>query len=272
MPKLTLPEVTLAYEEAGQTGPTVLLVQGTGCLGQGWRPQIDDLCRDHRVIWFDNRGIGGSQPLAGPVSVEHMADDCWRLLDHLRVERAHIVGHSLGGMIVQEAARRQPKRVASLSLLSTAYRGRDVAVPGLANLRASLGMLFGSERSRWLAAAALCFPPAFRATLSDEEKLRHVHLIFTPDFLGQPPIVRQQIAALWHHRGGDMTKLRDLHTLIVSGRQDIVVPTRLSRQLHQLLPQARFEIFDGAGHGVPLQLPGPINQLLRQHFAAATPR
>lgn len=269
MPHCSLSDVTLAYEQAGQSGPTVLLVQGTGCLGQGWRPQIDDLSRDHRVIWFDNRGIGGSQPLSGPVSVEHMAEDCWQLLDHLGVERAHLVGHSLGGMIVQAAAQRQPGRVASLSLLSTAYRGRDVAVPSLANLRVSLRMLFGAERARWLAAAGLCFPPAYLATISDEEKLRYVHLIFSPDFLQQPPIVRQQIAALWHHRGGDLRPLRSLPTLILTGQLDIVVPTRLSEALHQQLPSSRIERFADAGHGLPLQLAGPVNQLLRQHIAAA---
>lgn len=269
MPQVTLSDVTIAYEQAGSSGPTVLLVQGTGCLGQGWRPQIDDLSRDHRVVWFDNRGIGGSQPLRGQVSVQTMADDCWGLLDHLRVERAHLVGHSLGGMIVQEAARRHPGRVASLALLSTAHRGRDVAVPSLQNLRVSLRMLFGAERARWLAAAGLCFPPAYLATLSDEEKLRFVHLIFCPDFLAQPPIVRQQIAALWRHTGGDMSPLQTVPTLIMTGLGDIVVPTRLSDRLHALLPQARIERFAEAGHGLPLQLPGPVNQSLRAHFAGA---
>lgn len=269
MPQVTLSDVDLAYEQAGSSGPTVLLVQGTGCLGQGWRPQIDDLCRDHRVVWFDNRGIGGSLPLRGEVSMGSLANDCWQLLDHLRVERAHLVGHSLGGMIVQEAACLQPARVASLSLMSTAHRGRDVAVPSLQNLRVSLRMLFGAERSRWLAAARLCFPPAYLATLSDEEKLRFMHLIFCPDFLSQPPIVRQQIAAMWRHTGGDLSKLQALPTLILTGLGDIVVPTRLSDRLHALLPQARIERFAEAGHGLPLQLPGPVNALLRTHFASA---
>ena len=269
MPTCPLPDVSLAYEQAGERGPVVLLVQGTGCLGRGWQPQIDGLRADHRLIWFDNRGIGGSQPLRGGVSVDQMGDDCIHLLDHLGIERAHLVGHSLGGMIVQAAARRHAKRIASLSLLSTSPRGRDVAIPGLANLRVSLRMLFGSERSRWLAAAGLCFPPAHLATLSDEEKLRTVQHIFCPDFLQQPAIVRQQIAAMWHDRGGDMTPLRDIPTLILTGQKDIVVPTRLSEELHRLLPASRIERFADAGHGLPLHLVEPVNQALRQHIAAA---
>ncbi|MCA9625715.1 MAG: alpha/beta fold hydrolase, partial [Myxococcales bacterium] len=98
MPTLTLPsrEATLAYDTAGERWPAILLVQGAAFVGEGWRPQIDDLARDHRVAWLDNRGIGGSAPFAGPVSVEAMADDCLALLDHLGWTTAHLVGHSLG--------------------------------------------------------------------------------------------------------------------------------------------------------------------------------
>lgn len=265
-------DAVLSYDQAGQAGPCVLLVQGAGCIGRGWTPQIDDLARDHRVIWLDNRGIGSSVPLRGSVTVRDMAQDCLRLMDHMQVERVHAVGHSMGGLIVQELARLDAQRVSSLSLISTMRRGRDVAVPSLANLRVSMGMLFGSERTRWLTAARLCFPESYRATCSDDEALRWVHMIFCADFLQQPPIVRKQVAALWHHRGGDMAALQAIPTLILSGAQDIVVHTRLSDDLKAQLPQARFERFPDAGHGLPLQHAHAVNQRLREHIALAEQR
>jgi pimeloyl-ACP methyl ester carboxylesterase len=272
MPSFEHADATLAFGLAGQTGPQVLLVQGAGCVGRGWQPQIDDLARDHRVLWLDNRGIGDSQPLRGPVTVADMARDCLCLLDHLRIEGVHAAGHSLGGLIVQELARQAPRRVRSLALLSTMRRGRDVAVPSLANLRVSLGMLFGSERRRWLTAARMCFPAAYLATISDEEALRQMQLIFCPDFLRQPPIVRKQIGALWGHRGGDMRGLHAIPTLILTGGQDIVVHTRLSDDLKAHLPQAQIERFADAGHGLPLQHARIVSQRLREHIARAEGR
>lgn len=269
MPVFEGRDATLSYEQAGHSGPHVILVQGVGCIGQGWRPQIDDLSRDHRVLWFDNRGIGGSVPLRGAVTVEDMARDCLQLMDHLRIDRAHAVGHSMGGPIVQELGRIATARVASLSLISTMRRGRDVAIPSLANLKVSLRMLWGSERARWLAAAGLCFPPAYLATLSDEEKLRLVHLIFCPDFLQRPAIVQKQLAALWQHRGGDMAALRAIPTLILTGSQDVVADTRLSDDLREHLPHARIERFADAGHGLPLHHVSDVNRLLREHVARA---
>lgn len=260
---------TLFYDRAGSRGPRVLLVQGVGCVGEGWRPQIDDLARDHQVAWLDNRGIGGSVPFGGAVTVEEMARDCQRLLDHLGWQTAHLVGHSMGGLIVAQAGREFPQRVASLSLLSTLRRGRDAALPTLASLRITLRLLRGAEGARWLTVAELPFPRPFLATLSEEERLRLVQLIFCRDFLSRPRIVRQQIAALWRHRGGDMAPLRNIPTLILTGALDIVVKSSFSDDLYAHLPHARLERFADAGHGLPLQHPARVNDLLRKHFTKA---
>lgn len=263
------PAVDLAYETAGARGPRVLLVQGTGCVGEGWRPQIDDLVRDHRVAWLDNRGIGGSAPFAGPVSVEAMADDCLALLDHLGWASAHLVGHSLGGLIVQEAARRAPTRVQSLCLMSTLRRGRDAFPPSLANLWITLRARLGGERARWLALARMPFPREHLAAIGDDEALRLVRMIFCRDFLVTPPVVRQQVGALWRSRGGDMAPLAAIPTLILTGARDLVVKTGLSDDLRAHLPRARLERFADAGHGLPLQHAAAVNQRLREHIAAA---
>lgn len=260
--------VTLAYDQAGHSGPRVLMVQGAACIGEGWRPQIDSLARDHQVAWLDNRGIGASFPCHGAISVEEMARDCHRLIDHLGWPDVHLVGHSMGGLIVQQVARDIPSRVRSLSLLSTLRRGRDATMMTLPNLSVSLRSQFGSARSRWLKLAAMPFPKPYLATLSEAEQLRLIQLIFCRNFLDAPPIMRKQVAALFRHRGGDMTSLRSIPTLIVTGALDIVVRTQLSDDLKTHLPHARLERFADAGHGVPLQHAAAVNDLLRAHFAA----
>ena len=262
-------DTTLAYDRAGSSGPCVLLVQGAGCVGEGWRPQIDDLAKDHQVAWLDNRGIGGSIPLGGPVSVEEMARDAQALSAHLGWHRVHLIGHSLGGLIVQQVARDMPDKVASLSLLSTLRCGRDAAVPTLANLKVSLRALFGTERRRWLTLARMGYTEEYLATIPEEEALRLVQLMFCRDFLKTPPVLRKQVAALFRHRGGDMAPLQKIPTLIVTGTRDIVVRTELSDDLQKHLPHARIERFTDAGHAVPLQHSAAVNRLLRAHIATA---
>ncbi|MCB9704776.1 MAG: alpha/beta fold hydrolase [Myxococcales bacterium] len=269
MPTLELADATIAYERAGDAGPPVLLVQGVGALGECWRPQIDGLAADHRLAWHDNRGIGRSLPRRGPVTIPAMAADCLALVDHLGWPEVHLVGHSMGGLIVQEAARQAPDRVRSLSLLSTSPRGRPILMISLAAFVGSLRMRFGAEPSRWAAFARLGFPPAYVAEVGVEPLVAALRRGFCEGFVRTPPIVRAQLGALWRDRGRDLGALREIPTLIATGAQDHTVRSALSDELLACLPHARLERFADAGHALPIQHADAINQLLRRHIAAA---
>src|SRR4051794_31384796 len=112
----------LSYAVRGN-GPPVLFIQGTGTHGDGWRPQVDELSTRFRCLTFDNRGMANSQPHAGPLTVEQMAEDARALLDTQGWASAHVVGHSLGGLIALQLALDAPRRVRSLALLCTFARG-----------------------------------------------------------------------------------------------------------------------------------------------------
>src|SRR5262245_18895563 len=114
----------LAYWVRGD-GPPVLFVQGVGVHGCGWRPQVDGLADRFRCVWFDNRGVGLSQPPGVPLTVDQMADDARAVLDAAGFASAHIVGHSLGGLVALNLALLCRERVRSLSLLCTFARGAD---------------------------------------------------------------------------------------------------------------------------------------------------
>jgi pimeloyl-ACP methyl ester carboxylesterase len=119
--------VKIAWEAAG-SGPPVILVQGLGYARWGWDPVVPGLAERFRVLSFDNRGIGESDKPAGPYSARLMADDVLQVLDEAGVERAHVIGASLGGMIAQEVAVAAPERVDRLVLCCTTPGGPD-AVP-----------------------------------------------------------------------------------------------------------------------------------------------
>ena len=114
----------LAYKLVGK-GPPVLFIQGSGVHGSGWGPQIEALSERYQCLSFDNRGIGESQPRGAAITVEQMAEDALVLMDTVGWSSAHVVGHSLGGLIALHLALSAPNRVRSLALLCTFARGRD---------------------------------------------------------------------------------------------------------------------------------------------------
>ena len=111
--------VTIVYEEQGE-GEPLLFVQGLGYDRHGFGPLPGLLAEDFCVLVFDNRGVGDSDVPEGPYSVPMMAADAIAVLDAAGVERAHVLGVSLGGFIAQELALSHPERVQKLVLCSTA--------------------------------------------------------------------------------------------------------------------------------------------------------
>lgn len=124
----------------------VLLIQGVGVAGCAWRPQLSDLGSQFPLAVFDNRGIGKSP--GRPGTIAEMGDDVLKVLDRLEWPTAHLVGHSLGGVIAQQAALLAPERVRSLSLLCSFANGAVVLRPSLPSLWLNLRTLIGTKEMR----------------------------------------------------------------------------------------------------------------------------
>src|SRR3569833_1334595 len=122
MPYTTNNGVKLYWDSLGQ-GPPVLLIMGLSFTHEMWYRILPVLTERHRVILFDNRGMGRSDVPRGPYSMRRMAEDAGIVLDAAGVSAAHVSGASMGGMIAQELALRSPSRVLSLVLGCTSYSG-----------------------------------------------------------------------------------------------------------------------------------------------------
>jgi pimeloyl-ACP methyl ester carboxylesterase len=128
MPTAKVNGININYQVEGQ-GEPLLMVTGYSADLSGWKFQTSVFKKDFRVIIFDNRGAGKSDKPKGPYSIAEMARDAIGLLDYLKIERANILGVSMGGMIAQEIAINYPERTLKLVLGST-HAGHDKGASG----------------------------------------------------------------------------------------------------------------------------------------------
>jgi 3-oxoadipate enol-lactonase len=231
--------VNIRWEERGQGAP-LLLIQGLGYGRWSWEPVVPGLAERYRVLWFDNRGIGDSDKPEGPYSAALMAGDALQVLDEAGVERAHVLGASLGGMIAQEVAARAAERVDKLVLCCTTPGGAETAPMPEVTVRlfAEAPALAPEVALRRFVVNALGADPPDELV----EELVRRRVANPPDPAGW----QAQAAAGLGFQGVDGTI--EAPTLLLTGTDDNVVEPRNADVLAARLRGSRVERFEGAGH------------------------
>ena len=253
MPTVHAGDAELYYEVSGD-GPPVLLIMGLGADIKGWTLQTHEFSQRHRVIQFDNRGVGRSSTPAGPYTTEQMARDALAVLDAAGVERAHVVGVSLGGTIAQQVALLAPERVGALVLTSTwagpsRYRTR---------LRETQMEILDKVGHEALTRARMLF--VFTPGLFEHDKL--MDLIESNMNEGTSPegYLAQYEAAEAHDaraRLGEITA----PTLVLTGTRDILVPRELTEEVARLVPGSKLVVLETA-HTIQFEMAQEFNRLV----------
>jgi pimeloyl-ACP methyl ester carboxylesterase len=261
-------DTELHYVRQG-SGPLVLLIQGVGVAGGGWRPQVDALAAEFTTVAFDNRGIGRSPAGRAPLTIARMAADALAILDVEGAARAHVVGHSMGGVIAQALALAAPERVASLSLLCTFANGRDGAGMSPGMLWRGLRTRVGTRAMRRLAMMNLIMPPGFITPANRDEWAATLAGVFGRDLADQAPIAMAQLRAMSRFNQVDrLGALAAIPTLVVSGAHDLIARPSSGRALAAAIPGARYVEFPDAAHALPIQCAEKVNALLLAHLRA----
>jgi pimeloyl-ACP methyl ester carboxylesterase len=250
----------LAWRALGE-GPPLLLINGYAATGEDWDPDfLATLAESFEVICPDNRGVGASELGEAELTIDGMAADIEALLDAIAVERAVLVGWSMGGFVAQRLAARAPRRIAALALLATDPGGPD-SVPAEATDWSRLTDHSGSPRERATRLISLLFPPE----LAKEIDRQFGEVVAAAQAQLSPQALRAQEAVMesWHR-----TEQRDLAgesppTLIAHGDLDAVVPAANAAALATSWPGAQVEILAGCAHAVMAQEPESVADLIR---------
>lgn len=259
----------LAYDVRG-AGEPVLLIQGVGVHGDGWTPQTDALVARYRCVSFDNRGMGRSAPAGGPISVEQMADDALAILGAEQIETAHVVGHSLGGLVALRLALESRVRVRSLTLMCTFADGRAAAPLTLRMMWLGMRTKIGTRRMRRRGFLRLVMPSA--AITDADAMAARLAPLFGHDLADAPQVVGAQLRAMRKYTAVPrLAELAGLPTLVLSGAHDPISPPRVSEALARGVPGAHHIAFPDASHGLPIQHADRVNALLLEHFEKSGP-
>lgn len=253
----------IAWESHGEhAGPPLVLVMGVGGSCRGWLPfQVPAFSKSRRVLVYDHRGVGESEDDGRPFSVADLSEDLVGLLDVLGVERAHLLGAFLGGMVAQRTALDHPARVERLALVGT-YARPD---PKRRLLLEQWKEMARADASQELLMRNRLLWTLRDETLDDTELVNAMIDFFHRDgpATSAETFERQCDACLGHDVVDRLGEIA-MPTLVVCGERDQLTPVRLHRELAAPLRDARLVVLPHAGHLVEVETADRFNAVVEQ--------
>ena len=290
MPRAKIsPTIELEYETFGDSkNPALLLIMGYTAQMVAWE---DELCRMFAannlfVVRFDNRDCGLSTKFDGvqvdvnaviaaalmedpippvPYTLSHMASDAAGLLDHLRIERAHVLGASMGGMIAQVMTIEHPTRVCSLTSVMSMSGEPEYGQSAPEAMNALLSIP-PSDRDGFIAHAPIYQAFHSKKYRSDENSKRAAARDFDRCFY--PQGAPRQLAAIYATgRRTEQLQAVKTPTLVIHGKDDTLITPSGGERTAELIPNAKFVLLDDMGHDLPQPLWGKFVSLVAEFIS-----
>jgi pimeloyl-ACP methyl ester carboxylesterase len=264
MPVARVNDIDVNYKLEGSGEQTIVLINGLADDLESWTLQMDDfLAAGYQVLRFDNRGVGASSKPAGPYSSRMLADDAKALVDSLGLTGFHLMGVSMGGMIAQEYA--------------LAY-GSDLLSVTLACTYAAPGPFCTRMFAMWEQIAPVLGVPfvmrdvtlwAFTGPFFEQRGDELADFETAMRYLDQPAhAYLAQLAVIQAHDTTARLSQIAAPSLVLAGEEDILIPVRLSRRLHEGIPGSQWATTLG-GHACLWEHPAEFNRtfldFVRQH-------
>ncbi len=259
MPSTHVNGIALAYEIHGGGEPLVL-ISGIGYDRWQWHKMVPGLAEQFTVIIFDNRGVGQTDKPAGPYSAQLLADDTAGLITALGHERAHVMGHSMGGYIAQALALSHPDKIDHL-ILAAANFGGPHHIPITPEAMAVLTDVNSDPVTRFKNGLSVSTAPGYA---EQNPEIIDAWLAWRVQNPIEPAAYQAQLAiglgllpeeACFEHKLKDITA----PTLILFGAHDRVVPPTNADLLAHAIRYSTIEILPDAGHFFPIETPVAAN-------------
>ena len=270
MPTANVNNISIAYEIYGD-GEPLILIHGYSYNKSVWIAQIDDLSKTFKVIAIDVRGSGESSHPEEKFTLENLVEDLKGLMDFLNIDKAHLAGWSMGGMIIQNFVLKYPERAGKLVLFST-----NAGLPteeGTIMLRDSLIKIYEERKSDPKAAffqlARFIHSTKFRKKM-EKDPTEKIHGIVTTEELIKDSTQNQTTPIDLKHLQEAMSQhntIERLHeikhnTLIIVGSKDSLTPVLSNQQIHENLPNSTLKVIEGAGHKVFFENQPEVNPIV----------
>ncbi|MDA1098730.1 MAG: alpha/beta fold hydrolase [Proteobacteria bacterium] len=252
----------IAYDVVG-AGPPVLFLHGIGGNRGNWRDQLLACAGRYRALAWDARGYGQSDDYQGALDFGDFADDVIRLLDHLGLAKAHMVGLSMGGRITQDLYFRYPDRVATMVLCDT-FPGTTPTLPpdereAFINLRK--GPLIAGRTLREMA------EPLAKTLVSANVAPAHFQrLVDSVAALHKGSYIKTIEATMRYDRAVDIAAI-SVPVLLIYGAEDRLTPPAIGEAMQRQIPHARLAVIEGAGHLVNIEREEEFNHVLLEFLA-----
>lgn len=264
MPYAHVNGINLHYDIYGQGQPLVF-INGLGQPSIAWEPElIQALAKTHQVVTYDNRGTGLSEKPDEAYSIAQFASDAIALLDVLNIPRAHMFGVSMGGMIAQELGAHYPQRVASLILGCTTPGGKNAVAAPPESMKMLAGRAGMTPAEAGREAWKLSFSDEYIRTHQSqlENNLQRAITHVTPRFAYERHLQATMTLRVFKH-----LKEITAPTLVVTGRDDILIPAANSEIIAREIPGVELTIFENAGHGFFISVRDPLVATMQTFLA-----
>jgi pimeloyl-ACP methyl ester carboxylesterase len=261
--KIRVGDIDVAYKIFGNGDP-ILLISGSGNVMDSWPTTfLQDLSSNHTVLIFDNRGVGNTTAGTRPFSISQFANDTIGLLDALNINRTDILGFSMASFIAQQLTLTYPERVNRLILYGASCGGQE-GIPQRPEVVKTISDFVNNRSQNADAFLSVTFPPEWIRTHSSyiETIPKPSEIILSTTLAKQFNINEDWLSRDWT---GVCNQLQNITipTLIITGTEDVAVPTANSLILVEKIPGAWLVQVKGAGHGLMYQYPEQFSKIVK---------
>jgi len=267
MPLANVNKIKIFYEIHGEGYP-VIMHHGYGATGDIWIGQVGELSKQFKVITLDSRSSGRSDHPTAPYTLDTLVEDLKGLMDFLKIDKAHLIGQSMGGWISQNFVLKYPNRVNKLVLLGTNHKGSGIQF--MKNALIDVYELQKTDKLQafWNYAKLTHHRKFIKEMQADPKKKFHgiwnaEHMIKELTENKMAPTDYELLAnAVEKHDVTDRLGTIKNPTLVIASSNDKLSPKMVMEEIHQGIKNSKFELIDETAHHVFLEAAPKVNQLI----------